>query len=281
MVSFEYDPLGRRISKTYKEKTTRWVWDGNVPLHEWTEEENVTTWLFEEGTFIPAAKIVGDKSYSIITDYLGTPTEMFNSDGEKTWSAELDIYGSVRNFAGRSLSDCPFRYQGQYEDEETGLYYNRFRYYSPDEGRYISQDPIGLAGGMRLYNYVHDSNVWTDILGLYENVVFPKDKVITQVTIQMQGDRKLDFKAANAEAGLNGVRGNPTIDAHRQMYGDVTWHHATYDPKTNTATMQLVRTSDHEASLPHQGSVKEFEDAIGTKYGSADAKEKAKKLNSH
>ncbi|WP_394358562.1 HNH endonuclease [Porphyromonas gulae] len=116
---------------------------------------------------------------------------------------------------------------------------------------------------------------------MYENVVFPKDKVITQVTIQMQGDRKLDFKAANAEAGLNGVRGNPTIDAHRQMYGDVTWHHATYDPKTNTAIMQLVRTSDHEASLPHQGSVKEFEDATGTKYGSADAKEKAKKLNSH
>ena len=166
MVSFEYDPLGRRISKTYKEKTTRWVWDGNVPLHEWTEEENVTTWLFEEGTFIPAAKIVGDKSYSIITDYLGTPTEMYTSDGEKTWSAELDIYGSVRNFAGRSLSDCPFRYQGQYEDEETGLYYNRFRYYSPDEGMYISQDPIGLAGGNKLYAYVSDVNVLIDLWGL-------------------------------------------------------------------------------------------------------------------
>ncbi|WP_200880456.1 RHS repeat domain-containing protein, partial [Porphyromonas gulae] len=100
------------------------------------------------------------------TDYLGTPTEMYNSDGEKTWSAELDIYGSVRTFAGRSLSDCPFRYQGQYEDEETGLYYNRFRYYSPDEGRYISQDPIGLAGGIALYGYVHDSNSWIDPLGL-------------------------------------------------------------------------------------------------------------------
>ncbi|KGN77512.1 hypothetical protein HQ40_01265 [Porphyromonas gulae] len=95
-------------------------------------------------------------------------TEMFNSDGEKTWSAELDIYGSVRNFAGRSLSDCPFRYQGQYEDEETGLYYNRFRYYSPDEGMYISQDPIGLEGDVfNLYNYVIDSNDGIDPLGLY------------------------------------------------------------------------------------------------------------------
>ena len=156
-----------RISKTYQGKTTRWVWDGNVPLHEWTEESDVTTWLFEEGTFVPAAKIVGDKSYSIITDYLGTPTEMFNSDGEKTWSAELDIYGCVRNFVGRSLGDCPFRYQGQYEDEETGLYYNRFRYYSPDSGIYISQDPIGLAGGNPTqYGYVSDVNSWIDPFGL-------------------------------------------------------------------------------------------------------------------
>ncbi|WP_025004880.1 RHS repeat domain-containing protein [Porphyromonas macacae] len=142
VVSFEYDPLGRRISKRYKGTTTRWVWDGNVPLHEWTDEEDITTWVFEEGSFVPCAKLQNGESYCIITDYLGTPTEMYNSKGKKTWSAELDIYGCVRTFKGCSLSDCPFRYQGQYEDEETGLYYNRFRYYSPDTGNYISQDPI-------------------------------------------------------------------------------------------------------------------------------------------
>ena len=167
MVSFEYDPLSRRISKTYKDKTTRWGWDGNVPLHEWTDEADVTTWLFEEGSFVPCAKLQNGESYSIVTDYLGTPTEMYSSDGEKTWSAELDIYDSVRNFAGRSLSDCPFRYQGQYEDEETGLYYNRFRYYDPNVGNYISQDPIGLAGGNpTIYGYVKDTNSWVDIFGL-------------------------------------------------------------------------------------------------------------------
>ena len=96
---------------------------------------------------------------------------MFNSDGEKTWSAELDIYGSVRHFAGRSVSDCPFRYQGQYEDEETGLYYNRFRYYSPDEGRYISQDPIRLDGvNPTLYGFVWDINFEIDPFGLVLNV---------------------------------------------------------------------------------------------------------------
>jgi RHS repeat-associated protein len=73
----------------------------------------------------------------------------------------------VRTFAGRSLSDCPFRYQGQYEDSETGLYYNRFRYYSPEEGMYLSKDPIGLAGNNpTLYGYVKDVNSWIDEFGL-------------------------------------------------------------------------------------------------------------------
>jgi RHS repeat-associated protein len=125
------------------------------------------TWVFEEGSFVPAARITGDGSQSIVTDYLGTPVQMYNTKGEKTWEADLDIYGKVRTFAGRSLKDCPFRYQGQYEDNETGLYYNRFRYYSPEEGMYLSQDPIGLAGGNpTLYGYVHDPNSWVDVFGL-------------------------------------------------------------------------------------------------------------------
>ena len=64
------------------------------------------------------------------------------------------------------MNDCPFRYQGQYEDSETGLYYNRFRYYSPETGTYISQDPISIAGGLNVYAYVHDPNSWVDIFGL-------------------------------------------------------------------------------------------------------------------
>jgi RHS repeat-associated protein len=73
----------------------------------------------------------------------------------------------------------PFRYQGQYEDAETGLYYNRFRYYSPDEGLYISQDPIGLAGGMSLYSYVSDPNRAIDELGLNTNLVTFSDGNLT------------------------------------------------------------------------------------------------------
>ena len=60
----------------------------------------------------------------------------------------------------------PFRQLGLYENDETRLYYNRFRYYDPRIGNYISQDPIRLGGGMSLYAYVHDTNSWIDLLGL-------------------------------------------------------------------------------------------------------------------
>ena len=77
---------------------------------------------------------------------------------------ELDLYGNA--IAGDS-SFIPFLYQGQYYDEEIGLAYNRFRYYSPDSGTYISQDPIGLAGGLACYGYVMACNAWIDPWGLF------------------------------------------------------------------------------------------------------------------
>jgi len=63
-------------------------------------------------------------------------------------------------------TSCPWRFAGQYWDEETGLSYNRFRYYDPDLGRYISQDPIGIEGGLGLYNYVREPWAFVDWYGL-------------------------------------------------------------------------------------------------------------------
>ncbi|HFK4760497.1 TPA: RHS repeat-associated core domain-containing protein, partial [Citrobacter farmeri] len=60
----------------------------------------------------------------------------------------------------------PLRLPGQYFDEETGLHYNLFRYYAPECGRFVSQDPIGLAGGLNLYSYVPNPLTWIDPLGL-------------------------------------------------------------------------------------------------------------------
>jgi len=188
VVSFKYDALGRRIEKCFDGTVTRWLWDGNVPLHEWEYSEperplkvideygafgfdrpepvtGLTTWVFDAESFRPAAKISGGGACSIVCDYLGTPQEMYDDGGQKVWEGVLDIYGRIITLKGER-GDLPFRYQGQYEDVETGLYYNRFRYYDAAVGGYISQDIIGLAGGARLHSYVKDVNIWTDPNGL-------------------------------------------------------------------------------------------------------------------
>ncbi len=207
-VTFAYDALGRRLAKTFAGKTTRWVWDGNVPLHEWVEQvggaplapavaedplldemaarrrraeqaahapqgpppeegtpTSPITWLFEPESFAPMAKLVGDSKYAIVTDHLGTPRAMFDAAGAQVWSASLDAYGKLRNVEGQR-SACPFRWPGQYEDEETGLYYNRFRYYDPSGGVYVSADPLSLSARLESFAYPGDPLMWGDPFGL-------------------------------------------------------------------------------------------------------------------
>ena len=130
--------------------------------------ENLVTWVYEEGSYVPVAKIQNGERYTIISDYMGRPVEAYNSYGNVVWQADYDIYGDLRNIKG--IRDfIPFRQLGQYEDDETRLYYNRFRYYDPKIGNYISQDPIRLMGNNpNVYAYVHDVNRNIDLFGLDE-----------------------------------------------------------------------------------------------------------------
>jgi hypothetical protein len=73
------DPLGRCIEKKAPGATKKFVWDGDVPLHEW-DGENLVTLVFND-SFVPAAKLTNSGSYSIISDYLGTPAEAYDADG--------------------------------------------------------------------------------------------------------------------------------------------------------------------------------------------------------
>ena len=162
-----------------------------MPLHEWTPsqrrneqgeieeyQKDLRTWLFEEESFVPLALFQDGKAYSIVTDHLGTPVEAYNEQGEEVWYRRLDMNGKVieeRSMLYTSYKDyikIPFLFQGQYYDEEIKLAYNRFRYYSPDMGMYISSDPIGLAGGFNTYAYVKDTNTWVDVLRLSGELVY-------------------------------------------------------------------------------------------------------------
>jgi RHS repeat-associated protein len=115
----------------------------------------------------------------VVCDHLGTPLTLHDAQGETTWELQLDSYGNVRRGRGRT-QDCPFRYQGQYEDAETGLYYNRFHYFDPETGNYISHDPIRLEWGIDLYGYVANPNFWGDPFGLAKTSTSTLRKIWTK-----------------------------------------------------------------------------------------------------
>ena len=189
VVTFKYDALGRRIEKTFNGRVHRYLWDGDVILHEWEYDEterpqqivaengevsfdrpeptdNLVTWVYDTDSYVPAAKLVDGKRYGIVSDYIGRPVQAYDERGTPVWQADYDIYGNLFNLRG-DRQFVPFRQLGQYEDEETRLYYNRFRYYEPSTGGYISQDPIGLEGNNpTLYAFVKDVNTEVDVFGL-------------------------------------------------------------------------------------------------------------------
>ena len=225
-VEFTYDALGRRLSKSFGTTVTRWVWNGNVPLHQWkrrreysvmgnrwrtdTERCDMTVWLFDEESFVPVAMIKEGRSYSILTDQLGTPTEAYDAEGNEVWSRVLDMDGNVIEETGNKEM-VPFLFQGQYYDRETGLAYNRFRYYSPKMGMYVSQDPIGLAGGiLNLYGYVDDTLSFIDILGL---IKFRRNMSEREVQSTLEN--------GGLVRGINGSRGAKWISTMDNSYRDV------------------------------------------------------------
>ncbi len=173
--TYRYDGLGRRISKTVRHPdgttaTTHYGWDGDRIVREETDQKRITV-VYEPGSFVPMLRIddtpQGKVLSAYVTDALGTPMQLVNAHGDTAWQAQPHDWAATQNERGNTTQ--PIRFQGQWHDEESGLYYNRHRYYDPQQGRYISQDPIGLNGGMNLYGYVTNPTGMVDPLGLEGN----------------------------------------------------------------------------------------------------------------
>ena len=170
--SYRYDPFGRRISKTVDGMTTEFFWQGDKLIAEHHAEHH-RSYLYEPDTFRPLALLEGfgpkeTKAYHYQLDHLGTPQELTDTNGEIVWSAHYRSYGEISRLDINKI-DNPLRFQGQYFDHESGLHYNRHRYYNPDIGRYLTPDPVKLAGGINAYQYVPNPIGWIDPLGLNAN----------------------------------------------------------------------------------------------------------------
>lgn len=213
-VEFVYDPLGRRIGKRWRGRVIRWLWDGERLLHEWIEldpaaphepselprpaladaeppplerspatpatgppelTKALVTWVFDaDGTQL-AARLCDGAALSVVSDHLGTPLALHDHAGRRVWAQELSIYGAQRATSGEP-DLCPFRWPGQHHDPETGLSYNRFRWYDPERGGYISPDPLGTRGSGTAYGYVVDPLRACDPLGLRDIIVIGENQ---------------------------------------------------------------------------------------------------------
>jgi RHS repeat-associated protein len=170
-----YDALCRRTAKTWHGCTTSYYWDdfrlaaeihhdGSLRLYVYVDEVALVPFMFVEYAATDSDPATG-KRYYIFTNQIGVPTRVEDDAGKSCWSARIDPYGKA-HLTRESMLDMPLRFPGHYCDSETGLHYNRFRYFSAELGRYLQSDPAGVEGGINLYAYPVNPLIDADIDGL-------------------------------------------------------------------------------------------------------------------
>ncbi|WP_369033603.1 RHS repeat-associated core domain-containing protein [Streptomyces adonidis] len=181
-----YDVFGRRVAKrrmavdgTSVLEETRFTWDGDTLVEQTTTSDGLphqvtVTWdhdglhpVTQTERLADAAtqEEVDSRFFAIITDIVGTPTELVDEQGDVAWRSRSTLWGST-SWPKQSTAHTPLRFPGQYHDSETGLHYNQHRYYDPDSGRYVSPDPLGLSAAPHPTAYVPNPWAGTDPLGL-------------------------------------------------------------------------------------------------------------------
>ncbi|WP_328299805.1 DUF6531 domain-containing protein [Streptomyces sp. NBC_00435] len=218
-----YDPLGRRAAKqrlsaagevveevvfTWEganlcEQTTRsaelprpvaLTWE-HRGLHPLTQTERILAAPGEE---------IDSRFFSIVTDLVGTPTELVDETGEVAWRTRSTVWGST-TWNRDASTYTPLRFPGQYFDPESGLHHNVFRTYDPETARYLSPDPLGLAPAPNPTAYVHNPLIWSDHLGLA-----PDECRVT--VYRKQTEHPLSQRVHIDE------NGNVTIDGNNHLY---------------------------------------------------------------
>lgn len=175
--SADYDPLGRRTHKAHGDDRTEYFWDtdrlaaeqrgGRLRVYVYVDDFALVPSLVVDYDSADAESTSG-RVYILLCDQRGAPIAALDADGQRVWSTSLSPYGvaSPRSASSADSWDLSLRLAGQIHDPETGLSYHRFRYYSPDLGRYLEEDPSGTGGGLNLYAYTHNPLVQFDPRGL-------------------------------------------------------------------------------------------------------------------
>jgi RHS repeat-associated protein len=166
--TFKYDALGRRIEKTINGRTIQYLYDGLDIIQEIENSIVIVNYIRTLNIDEPLARIESNGTVRYYqTDALGSIITLTDENGDIRTNYSYDPYGSV--VISGETSDNSFQYTGR-ENDGTELHYYRFRYYSPELQRFISEDPIRLKGGINFYAHVGNNPVnWIDPLGLFSS----------------------------------------------------------------------------------------------------------------
>jgi RHS repeat-associated protein len=164
--TFKYDPFGRRIQKSGPNGTTNYLYDGPNLIEEVDSSGNILArYTHPEYIDEPLSELRSGTTSYYQQDALRSVTSVSNGAGTLASTYTYDSYGKQTAVTGTLTN--PFRYTGRELDSETGLDFNRARYFDPLVGRFINEDPAGFFGGFNFYTYVENDPVdSTDPTGL-------------------------------------------------------------------------------------------------------------------
>ena len=155
--TFKYDPFGRRIQKSGPLGTTNYLYDGVNDVEEVDNSGSVLSRYTFGGLDHPLSELRSGTTSYYEQDGLGSVTSLSNAAGTPVETYSFDSFGRATASTGTLTN--PFQYAGREFDSETGIYYYRARYFDPSAGRFLSEDPARLRGGVNFYAYTRNRPV--------------------------------------------------------------------------------------------------------------------------
>lgn len=290
---YTYDPLGRRTAKlrlghqgdTVVERVD-FTWDGTTLCEETTtspELPHPVTLTWDHQGLRPIAQTeritaadapqeeIDSRFFAIVTDLVGTPSELVDEHGEIAWRTRNTLWGNTA-WAADSTAYTPLRFPGQYYDPETGLHYNYFRHYDPETARYVTPDPLGLSPAPNPLAYVLNPHIWVDPFGLKcpdlpeghtSQPAFTKDpynkNVVDQRIQEMRdlyGIKEPPPAASSSMIGANGT----------QVTSKTMWNHGPYridvenpNPGQRAGQLHFQDQSNPTAKYQYNFSTEKFD----------------------